>query len=79
MKKLLLYYFLIFSPVAVMFYYRDEAGNHLFWFLMGYLVYRGFLDYYRLKSLGVVDSSDRWKFFTSLWTSRYFRELYFKK
>ena len=43
-----------------------------------YYLYRIFLDFYKLKSNGVVSNKDIWKFILGIWTFVYFKELYFE-
>lgn len=44
-----------------------------------YFIYRCILDYYVLKSRGIVNNKDIWKFIVPIWSIIYFKELYFKQ
>jgi len=46
--------------------------------LVLYYFYRSVLDYFKLKSNGIVSKKDKWKFILPIWTFMYFRDLYFK-
>lgn len=46
--------------------------------LILYYLYRVILDYFKLKSNGIVSKKDIWKFIIPIWTFLYFRDLYCK-
>lgn len=81
MKKLLIYYFVIFAPLILLIY----AGNRSLISSTGFVIllfsycfiYRGFTDYYRLRSKNIrIDNLYRTLLFPGL-QLKYFTELYF--
>lgn len=82
MKKLLLFYLNILIPIPFLFFIAK--GNHAVTFvvllLIYCLVYRPFIDAYRLYSKGIISREDLSKSFykAPLWHYQYFSELYLK-
>jgi hypothetical protein len=60
----------IIFPLALLYF----ARGHSHWFVIGLffyaLVYRPILDYYRLKSMNLVERADFYKFFLPFWSLR---------
>lgn len=80
MKDLIVYYFAIVLPLPLIYLFAINRMYNLFGiFLFIYLIYRGIIDGRRLINKGLIDSSQHWKAFIPLWTSQYFKELYFEK
>lgn len=78
MKKLLLYYVAIVAPFVLMLILRQEMGTTAFagTFMAYGLMYRPLVDGARLRSLGMIEWKDVWRFYFSL-QPRYFKALYF--
>lgn len=77
--KLIDYYIAIFAPILIIFTLSFfDFPRMVGLSIILYYVYRCFLDYYRLKSNGIVNKNDRWKFIIPVWSFIYFRELYLK-
>ena len=77
--KLSNFYFAFLSPlfiIALIMKFDSECMTLICIAL--YYLYRIFLDFYKLKSNGVVSNKDIWKFIIGIWTSVYFKELYFE-
>gem|GEM_PF-341745 len=78
--KLRKYYTLILVPlISIAFFALIGWKTFLSVSLIAYYLYRVFIDYYKLRSDGIVSRSDVWKFVIPLWSFIYFDELYFKK
>ena len=74
------YYTAIFIPLILIIsatLYFNESSIILLIFC--YYIYRCILDYYVLKSRGIVTYKDAWKFIVPIWSIIYFKELYFKQ
>ncbi|MDE3251989.1 MAG: hypothetical protein KGO92_04225 [Bacteroidota bacterium] len=78
-KQLLMYYFLIISPLFLLVYCVKHdliSDNGFLVLFLGYIPYRYLTDYYRLTSKGVIGKKDYLKVINPFSTSKYFRELY---
>lgn len=74
------FYLAAFLPFLIVILLMLLHFKHAFVYSLGlYCIYRGFLDYYKLKKAGVVGKKDIWKFIALISTFLYFEELYFKK
>ena len=77
--KLSDYYIAIFSPLLIIVALSALGFSKFIGiYVLLYYIYRCFLDYFRLKTKGIVSKVDRWKFIVPIWTFIYFRQLYFK-
>ncbi len=77
--KLSEYYLAFLLPFGVIFLLAFLDFSYAFVIsICLYYVYRCFLDFYKLKTNGVVENKDIWKFIVPLWTFIYFKQLYFK-
>ena len=77
--KLIDYYIAIFAPILIIVALSVFGfTKYIALFILAYYVYRCFLDYYKLKSNGVVGKPDLWKFVVPIWSFIYFRKLYFE-
>ena len=74
------YYTAIFLPliliVSTTLYFNESS---IILQIFCYYIYRCILDYYVLKSRGIVNNKDIWKFIVTIWSIIYFKELYFKQ
>jgi len=77
--KLLDYYLAAFSPfLIVILLLKLEFSFPFLISLVLYYIYRCFLDFYKLKTNGIVNKSKIWQFIIPIWTFLYFRQLYFE-
>ncbi len=78
MKKLIHYYFLILSPLLLIYIFHQPGNGILAFGLIGYAVlYRPLLDYWRLKTQGI--ELHWWELYIPWKRVQYFNTLYFKK
>lgn len=78
MKNIIIYYFTILIPIPLLIW---SAFNNSILFLVliiGYAIFRGFVDGRRLTDKKLLDKNQSWKAFIPFWTSKYFKELYFE-
>jgi hypothetical protein len=82
MKNILVYYLLIFVPFGLIIWLRNiESINSLYFFVLlffYFLVYRTFLDGYRLYMKNIILKKDIWKMIIPGSRFQYFKELYLK-
>ena len=80
MKNLVIYYILIFLPFPII-YMISESGNNALagGLLIGYVIYRIFVDYYRLVDKGLMEKKDFFKILIPFWRAQFFKEMYFEK
>jgi len=81
LKKIWLYYLLLFSPFILFFFLRDNINSTLF--VLGLIVY-GFIYHPIISGLRLLQSGkiERSKFWYNLipgWNSKYFMFLFFNK
>ena len=75
MKNLLIYYFQILLPLPILFWTASQSSR-MFVVLMGiYIIYRYFVDGYKLFRAGVITNRERYYPFHSI---KHFKELYFE-
>ncbi len=81
MKKLIVYYFLIITPFAVLIYATKNGLINSSWFVallfIYVLIYRTLTDYVRLRSKNIIGKNQFWKILIPGARIKYFRELYF--
>lgn len=82
MKNLFLYYVLILTPIGILFWLNkaDLIGGTLFMiFLLIYvLIYRTFIDGFRLFKKNIIEKKDIWKLIIPGSRLGYLKELYLK-
>lgn len=80
MKNLVIYYILIFLPFPLI-YMISESGNGALvgGLLIFYVIYRIFVDYYRLVNKGLMEKKDFFKILIPFWPIQFFKEMYFEK
>lgn len=80
MKNLVIYYILIFLPLLLIFIILD-SGNKVVGggLLIVYVIYRIFVDYYRLIAKGLMKKKDFYKILIPFWRAQFFKEMYFEK
>lgn len=77
--KLINYYVAIIAPILIfLLLWTLSLIGKVGAFMLIYFVYRAFLDFYKLKSNGVVTKKDIWKFIIPMWSFVYFKQLYFQ-
>jgi hypothetical protein len=76
MKNILVYYLLIFVPFGLIIWLRNIESINSFFFY--FLVYRTFLDGYRLYMKNIILKKDIWKMIIPGSRFQYFKELYLK-
>lgn len=79
MKNLFVYYVQILLPLPLI-YISSEFGNSSFFvgLLAFYLIYRIFVDYYRLVKKGLMEKKYFFKILIPFWRTQFFKELYFE-
>lgn len=79
LKNTVIFYILAFAPGAALLLL--DRGNHSNWFLLAFgiylFIYRTFVDFFRLRSKGIISKSDFWTLLLPGTRNRYFRGLYF--
>ena len=82
MKKLLVYYFLSISPMAILYWLAHAHNSELFVFglLIYVFIYRTLLDGYRLVKKGLISPKEIYKLAIPFlgFRYKYFKELYWK-
>ena len=77
--KLQGFYIAFLSPLLVIaFIFQLGSARMALISIALYYLYRVFLDFYKLKSNGVVSNKDGWKFALGIWSFIYFKQLYFE-
>ena len=77
--KLINYYVAIIAPILIfLLLWTLSLFEKVGLFVLIYFVYRAFLDFYKLKSNGIVKNKDIWKFIIPMWSFVYFKQLYFQ-
>jgi len=80
MKKIILYYFLIITPIVHFIYLVRTEQIGTTWIIIYsftyLLVYRTLTDFYRLKSKGILKNKDFFKVLIPGFRYKYFMELY---
>jgi hypothetical protein len=75
MDKLFLYYFQILAPLPFMYFVAKSGDSNLFvMLLIIYIIYRFFIDYFKLRNKGILKKMHALTFFFLHY--KYFRELY---
>lgn len=82
MKNTLVYHLIVTLPIIAFFYYWLENGKSAlalvtFGMLYAFIIFRPLMDYYRLRSLNIIEKDDMWKMWKwlGLYRFRYYNEL----
>jgi len=78
MKKLLIYYFIILVPIPFigLLAYMKYSTLFAISILIYALVYRPFIDCFKLLRLGFIRKTDVWKVFIPFWSMKWQNRLY---
>lgn len=77
--KLINYYIAIIASILIfLLLWTLGLFEKIGLFVLIYSVYRAFLDFYKLKSNGIVTNKDIWKFIIPIRLFVYFKQLYFQ-
>lgn len=82
MKNIIVYYFAMILPAAIIFYLSLTNGINSNWFvyLFGFYLfaYRTYIDGKRLADKGLIESKDIWKMIIPGRRLRFFKDLYLR-
>lgn len=79
MKNLLIYYFQILLPLPLIYLSARNGMTEMFAILLfSYVIFRMFVDYIRLRNIGMIDKSEFKFYLFPFYNIIYFKELYFK-
>ncbi len=80
MKNKAVFFLLILIPITPFLYFfrMESQWNHwMTFYLFAYLmIYRPILDYYRLKSKGLIERKDQWKIFIPFYRIKYIKGIF---
>lgn len=82
MKNIVVYYFLVIVPAAIMFMLAESNTINSNWFVYSFcfylFIYRTYIDGKRLADKGLIEKKDIWKLIIPAQRNRFFRDLYLR-
>jgi hypothetical protein len=80
MKNIIVYYFVVIVPAAIIFLLRLTDTINSIWFVYSFcfylLIYRTYIDGKRLVDKGLIEKKDIWKMIIPWQRFRFFKDLY---